>query len=109
MSSIKENESLYDYYIRIKSEQMEWKNQIKNEIIKKMQNDEKKYVYATILEGRDYVYNADKSAHELTNKSLLDVAKYVESEGLKWYLDIILRSNGLVTRYDPCGSFIIYW
>ena len=111
-SNIKE--TIYEYYLRKKN--AGWKEKLRENLIKAIDNNQQQLVYCSISEGRDYerIEQPNDSRHdytkfELVNRKLLEVVEYIKEQGLNYDLNISCNSYANSTFYDECGVLRIYW
>ena len=109
MSTIRDDETVYEYYLRKKSDRSDWKVKLREDLAKAVDEGKNRIDYRTVFEGTDYEYNNDKQENEIIDSHLLDVIDYITMEGLKWYLGIRYANSAKTTIYDEGSAFIINW
>ena len=115
MSGITEEETIYEYYLRKKDELSDWKFKLRNNLCKLIDNDNNNnFTYATLREGVHYNNNnqsnyKDKRKYQIIDQHILDVVKYIEEQGLEWYLDIKCTNYANSSYYDEFGFLVIHW
>lgn len=127
MTESKNEYTIYEYYQQRQAFKSDWKNKLREDIIKMIDNDKNNYTYCYIEENTDYKRiiepitsdTGDRTSNnfggyervkfELINPHLKEVVQYIEEQGLKWRLDIEYSNVTNSIFFDDHGYLTIFW
>jgi len=113
------NQTIHEYYLH----QLKMKNEthdaymkldplvkLRNNLIEVIDKGLKSYNYGWVYEDKDYEFDNIARKNVVINESLLKVVQYIESQGLKYRIDVkLLNCYGKCENWDDKGMIVIYW